>query len=40
MVALTDKIKELIDLTLAFAKYLSEQGKTMWIRQVLVPRSY
>ncbi len=23
--------------TLAFAKYLSEQGKAMWIRQVLVP---
>lgn len=63
MVALTDKIKELIDLTdlflldikhidpekckrlvgfsnekeLAFAKYLSEIGKPMWIRQVLVP---
>lgn len=66
MVALTDKIKELIDLTdlflldikhidpekckklvgcsnekeLVFAKYLSEHGKPMWIRQVLVPRSY
>ena len=63
MVELTDKIKELIDLTdlflldikhidpikckelvgfsnekeLAFARYLSEIGKTMWIRQVLVP---
>ena len=63
MVALTDKIKELIDLTdlflldikhidpkkckdlvgfsnekeLAFARYLSEFGKPMWIRQVLVP---
>ena len=63
MVALTDKIKELIDLTdlflldikhidpkkckdlvgfsnekeLAFARYLSEIGKPMWIRQVLVP---
>ena len=63
MVALTDKIKELIDLTdlflldikhidsekcknlvghsnekeLAFAKYLSDIGKPMWIRQVLVP---
>lgn len=63
MVALTDKIKELIDLTdlflldikhidpkkckdlvgfsnekeLYFARYLSEIGKPMWIRQVLVP---
>ena len=63
MVALTDKIKELIDLTdlflldikhidsqkckdlvgfsnekeLDFAKYLSEQKKAMWIRQVLIP---
>lgn len=63
MVALTDKIKELIDLTdlflvdikhidsekcknlvghsnekeLAFVKYLSDIGKPMWIRQVLVP---
>lgn len=63
MVYLTDKIKELIDLTdlflldikhidpkkckelvgfsnkkeLAFAKYLSDNGKHMWIRQVLVP---
>ena len=63
MVGLTDKIKELIDLTdlflldikhinpekckdlvgfsnqreLAFAKYLSEHGKAMWIRQVLIP---
>lgn len=62
-VALTDKIKELIELTdlflldikcindnvckdltgvsnkneLEFAKYLSEKGKEMWIRQVLVP---
>ncbi len=63
MVELTDKIKELINLTdlflldikhidpekckelvgfsnekeLAFARYLSEIGKPMWIRQVLVP---
>ena len=63
MIALTDKIKELIDLTdlflldikhidpkkckelvgfsnekeLDFARYLSEIGKPMWIRQVLVP---
>ncbi len=63
MVALTDKIKELIELTdlflldikhidskkcknlvgfsnekeLAFAKYLSNIGKHMWIRQVLIP---
>ena len=63
MVDLTDKIKELIDLTdlflldikhidpekcknlvgfsnekeLAFAKYLSDIGKPMWVRQVLVP---
>ena len=63
MVALTDKIKELIDLTdlflldikhinpekcknlvgtsnekeLAFARYLSDLGKSMWIRQVLIP---
>ena len=63
MVELTDKIKELIELTdlflldikhidpkkcknlvgfsnekeLAFAKYLSDIGKPMWIRQVLVP---
>lgn len=63
MVALTDKIKELIDLTdlflldikhidpekckelvgmsnkreLEFAKYLSDNNKKMWIRQVLVP---
>ena len=63
MVELTDKMKELVDLTdlflldikhidpikckdlvgfsnekeLAFAKYLSEIGKPMWIRQVLVP---
>lgn len=63
MVLLTDKIKELINLTdlflldikhidpqkckelvgfsnekeLAFAKYLSENDKHMWIRQVLVP---
>ncbi len=63
MVALTDKIKELIDLTdlflldikhidpkkcqdlvgfsnekeLAFAKYLSEIKKPIWIRQVLIP---
>lgn len=63
MVALTDKIKELIELTdlflldikhidpkkckelvgfsnekeLEFARYLSEIGKPMWIRQVLVP---
>ena len=62
-VALTDKIKELIELTdlflldikcindnvckdltgvsnkneLEFARYLSEKGKEMWIRQVLVP---
>ena len=66
MVALTDKIKELIDLTdlflldikhidpkkcqelvgysnekeLAFANYLSEHNKNMWIRQVIVPRNY
>lgn len=63
MVKITDKIKELIDLTdlflldikhidpikckelvgisneyeLEFARYLSEKGKHMWIRQVLVP---
>lgn len=63
MVSLTDKIKELIDLTdlflldikhidpkksknlvgvsnekeLAFARYLSDNNKKMWIRQVLVP---
>ena len=63
MVKITDKIKELIDLTdlflldikhidpvkckelvgvsnereLEFARYLSENGKHMWIRQVLVP---
>lgn len=63
MVALTDKIKELIELTdlflldikhidskkcknlvgfsnekeLEFAKYLSNIGKHMWIRQVLIP---
>ena len=63
MVTITDKIKELIDLTdlflldikhinskkckelvgfsnekeLTFAKYLSENGKHMWIRQVIVP---
>lgn len=63
MVLLTDKIKELIDLTdlflldikhidpkkcqdlvgvsnekeLEFARYLSDAGKHMWIRQVLVP---
>ena len=63
MVALTDKMKELIDLTdlflldikhinsekcknlvgvfnkkeLDFAKYLSDLGKPMWIRQVLIP---
>ena len=63
MVALTDKMKELIDLTdlflldikhinsekckdlvgvsnkkeLDFAKYLSDHGKPMWIRQVLIP---
>ena len=63
MVALTDKIKELIDLTdlflldikhidsekcvdlvgvpnkreLDFARYLSDNGRHMWIRQVLVP---
>lgn len=63
MVALTPKIRELIDLTdlflldikhidpekcknlvgfsnekeLAFARYLSEKDKPMWIRQVLVP---
>ena len=63
MVGLTDKMKELIDLTdlflldikhinpkkckelvgipnereLAFARYLSENNKHMWIRQVLVP---
>lgn len=63
MVALTDKMKELIDLTdlflldikhinskkceelvgvpndreLAFARYLSENGKHMWIRQVIIP---
>ena len=63
MVTLTDKIKELIDLTdlflldikhinpekcknlvgtsnekeLAFARYLSDLGKSMWIRQVLIP---
>ena len=63
MVELTDKMKELVDLTdlflldikhidpikckdlvgfsnkkeLAFAKYLSEIDKPMWIRQVLVP---
>ena len=63
MVELTDKIKELIDLTdlflldikhidpkkckelvgfsnekeLAFARYLSDIEKPMWIRQVLVP---
>ena len=63
MVELTDKIKELIDLTdlflldikhidpikcrdlvgfsnekeLAFARYLSETRKPMWIRQVLIP---
>lgn len=62
-VALTDKIKELIELTdlflldikcindnvckdltgvsnkneIEFARYLSEKGKEMWIRQVLVP---
>lgn len=63
MVALTDNIKKLIDLTdlflldikhidsekckelvgfsnekeLAFAKYLSDNNKPMWIRQVLIP---
>lgn len=63
MVALTDKIKELINLTdlflldikhinpekckqlvgfsnekeLEFARYLSDNGKSMWIRQVLIP---
>jgi pyruvate formate lyase activating enzyme len=63
MVSLTDKIKELIDLTdlflmdikhinpqkckdlvgfsnekeLEFIKYLSDNGKPMWIRQVLIP---
>lgn len=63
MVALTDKMKELIDLTdlflmdvkhidpkkcedlvgfsnekeLNFIKYLSDIGKPMWIRQVLIP---
>lgn len=63
MVAITDKMKELIDLTdlflldikhinpvkcknlvgfsnekeLAFARYLSDNGKSMWIRQVLIP---
>lgn len=63
MVVLTDKIKELINLTdlflldikhinpekckqlvgfsnekeLEFAKYLSDNGKSMWIRQVLIP---
>ena len=66
MVILTDKIKELIDLTdlflldikhidskkckelvgmdnkreLEFAKYLSDNNKHMWIRQVLIPRNY
>lgn len=63
MIKITDKIKELIDLTdlflldikhidpekcknlvgvsnereIEFARYLSENGKHMWIRQVLVP---